>query len=85
MASKGKMGSGGKASQTSVKGTMVLIVKTAWNAHITDALADGCTRELKKLGIECKEIMVPGAVEIPFAIKHFWENMVPRPDAFIAL
>jgi 6,7-dimethyl-8-ribityllumazine synthase len=33
-------------------------------------------------------VVVPGAVEIPFAIKSYWENVSKkkkRPDAFIAL
>jgi len=66
----------------------VVLVKTEWNAAVVDELENGCLKELKKLGIKkivC--ITVPGAFEIPFAVKNYWENVSKkkRPDAFIAL
>jgi len=30
-------------------------------------------------------ITVPGAFEIPFAIKNYWSNAIQKPNAFIAL
>lgn len=61
----------------------VVIVKTEWNAHIIDELEAGCLRVFEQNGVKSKTIVVPGAVEIPFAIKQFSE--ATRCDAFIAL
>jgi 6,7-dimethyl-8-ribityllumazine synthase len=66
----------------------VVLVKTEWNAAITDKLEKGCREELKRSGIRLiKTITVPGAVEIPFAIKSTWENAPgkDKPAAFVAL
>lgn len=70
------------------KDACVVLVKTEWNAAIADQLERGCIAQLEKSGV--KEIIVltvPGAVEIPFAIKNYWENAAKKdkPDAFIAL
>lgn len=71
-----------------VAGAFVVLVKTEWNAEIVDELEKGCINELgnHKLG-KIETVTVPGAVEIPFAIKSIWENRrgKKRPDAFIAL
>jgi 6,7-dimethyl-8-ribityllumazine synthase len=70
------------------KDACVVLVKTEWNAAIVDELEKGCLRKLKELGIKkIISIIVPGAVEIPFAIKHYWENRKKKknPDAFVAL
>lgn len=66
----------------------IVLVKTEWNAAIVDELERGAIAELQKH--EVKKIItvtVPGAVEIPFAIKSFWQSKQKkkRPDAFIAL
>ena len=66
----------------------IVLVKTEWNAAIVDELEQGCIRELEKQ--EVKKIItitVPGAVEIPFAINSYWNNVAKkkRPDAFVAL
>lgn len=66
----------------------VVLVKTEWNAEIVDELENGCIRELKKLGVKkIITLTVPGAIEIPFAIKNYWDKAGKknRPDAFIAL
>lgn len=70
------------------KDACVALIKTEWNAAIVDQLEAGCIAELEKNGV--KKIMVitvPGAFEIPFAIKQCWEisSKKQRPDAFIAL
>jgi len=71
-----------------VQDACVVLVKTEWNASIVDELENGAIAELQKQ--EVKKIItitVPGAVEIPFAIKSYWENSQKKkkPDAFIAL
>ena len=48
---------------------LVVLVKTEWNSEIVDELERGCLRVLKEFTISCKTISVPGAVEIPFAIR----------------
>jgi 6,7-dimethyl-8-ribityllumazine synthase len=70
-------------------GACVVIVKTEWNAVIVDELENGARKVLGKQGIKnLVTITVPGAVEIPFAIKAYWDTMKYKdikPDAFIAL
>jgi len=71
-----------------VQDACIVLVKTEWNAVIADELEKGAIAELQKHPVKkIITITVPGAVEIPFAIKSFWENTdkKKRPDAFIAL
>jgi 6,7-dimethyl-8-ribityllumazine synthase len=66
----------------------VIIVRTEWNAPIVDALEDGCRKKLAEAGVpDIQVILVPGAVEIGFAIKAFWDSHKYKrpPHAFIAL
>lgn len=70
------------------KGACIVLVKTEWNAAIVDQLELGCIAALEKS--QARQIVVltvPGAVEIPFAIKNYWDNCNKknRPAAFIAL
>ena len=67
-----------------IKDAFVIIVATEWNAHIVNKLKAGAIKVFKETGIAYKIITVPGAVEIPFAIKAYSESDKP-PDAFIAL
>ena len=63
----------------------VVIVKTEWNAHIIDRLEKGCKKVLKDNGVKTKTVVVPGAFEIPFAIRTLHTNSKQPADAFIAL
>jgi 6,7-dimethyl-8-ribityllumazine synthase len=66
----------------------VVLVKTEWNAAIVDELEKGCMDVLQKHHVKkIITLTVPGAVEIPFAVKSFWDNSEKkkRPDAFITL
>ena len=67
----------------------VVIVKTEWNSTIVDELENGCRKKLEELGVQkIGLITVPGAVEIPFGIKSYWDAKKyqdDRPCAFIAL
>ncbi|MBO9595957.1 MAG: 6,7-dimethyl-8-ribityllumazine synthase [Niabella sp.] len=65
----------------------VILVKTEWNAAIVDALEEGCRRIFDQYQIRYQTLVVPGAVELPFAIKRHWERTKDSaaPDAFIAL
>ncbi len=71
------------------KDACIIIVKTEWNAAIVDELEAGCVRTLEANGIHhYKVITVPGAFEIPFAVKRYWEMNKykdDRPSAFITL
>ena len=70
------------------KDACIVLVKTEWNTAIVDELEKGCIAELQKHDIKkIISITVPGAFEIPFAIKSYWKNKgkKKRPDAFIAL
>lgn len=71
-----------------VKNACLVLVKTEWNAVIVNELEKGCINILQQLQVKkIITITVPGAVEIPFGIKSYWENIAKkkRPDAFIAL
>src|SRR5687767_5612496 len=67
-----------------LKDALVVLVKTDWNSEIVDELENGCKKVFDQAGIAYKTILVPGAVEIPFAIQQCWANN-NAPTAFIAL
>ena len=67
-----------------LKDVLVVLVKTEWNSEITDELENGCKKVFKEYNIKTITITVPGAVEIPFAIKQCWAHN-NAPSAFIAL
>jgi 6,7-dimethyl-8-ribityllumazine synthase len=72
-----------------IQNACVVIIKTEWNAAIVDELERGCRSTLEKYGAHVQDvIVVPGAFEIPFGIKAYWEvhkYKDDRPRAFIAL
>jgi 6,7-dimethyl-8-ribityllumazine synthase len=67
----------------------IIIVRTEWNAAIVDELEKGCRNALNTHKIrDSKVLTVPGAFEISFGIKSYWElkgNKEGSPSAFIAL
>jgi 6,7-dimethyl-8-ribityllumazine synthase len=72
------------------KNAFIVLVKTEWNAAIVDELERGCIGKLNEAGIKkVTTVTVPGVVEIPFAIRAYWEHSrnkkKRKPDAFIAL
>ena len=67
-----------------IKDALVVLVKTEWNAPIVDELERGCKSVLDQYGIDSRTLVVPGAVEIPFAINQAWAQ-TNTPSAFIAL
>ncbi|ATL48563.1 6,7-dimethyl-8-ribityllumazine synthase [Chitinophaga caeni] len=72
-----------------LEGASVVIIYTEWNEFIINELMSGCDRILEKHNIkDVTKIQVPGAVEIPFAIKQYWEQTKGtgvQPSAFISL
>ena len=70
------------------KNACIVLVKTEWNSAIVDQLERGCIALLEKHSVkEIIVVTVPGAFEIPFAIKNYWDNAgkKQKPHAFIAL
>ena len=70
------------------KNACIVLIKTEWNAAIVDELEKGCREILAAQKIKkIVTITVPGAVEIPFAIKNYWENSRKKnkADAFVSL
>lgn len=68
-----------------LKDAFIVIVKTEWNNLIVNKLETGAKKVLKKQNISSKTITVPGAVEIPFAVKQHYTNTPKTPDAYIVL
>jgi 6,7-dimethyl-8-ribityllumazine synthase len=69
----------------SLKDAFVIIVKTEWNAGIVNKLEAGAKKVLAAQGIGYKVITVPGAFEIPFAVKTHYAYSERMPDAYITL
>lgn len=71
------------------KDACIIIVQTEWNQPVVNKLLNGCLKILKQFEMSnYKVITVPGAFEIPFAVKNCWEtyhNGFEKPKVFIAL
>ena len=70
------------------KDACIVLVKTEWNTAIVEQLERGCIAMLEKHAVKkIIVVTVPGAFEIPFAVKNYWNSnsRKKRPDAFIAL
>lgn len=70
------------------KDACVVLVRTDWNAASIDKLQAGCIKIFNEHKVSYKIVTVPGAFEIPFAIKKYWEKNQYRegkPNAFIAM
>jgi 6,7-dimethyl-8-ribityllumazine synthase len=66
----------------------VVIVRTEWNAAIVDKLQEGCLKVLDVHGVKHIILTVPGAFEIPFGVKAYWDKhraTKDKPAAFITL
>ncbi len=66
----------------------IVLVKTEWNAMIVDELEAGCLRILQQYNTRVVTLVVPGCVEIPFAIHRHWaksKQQLDEPHAYIAL
>jgi 6,7-dimethyl-8-ribityllumazine synthase len=68
-----------------IKDAFVVIVKTEWNAHIINKLEAGVKKVLKAQNVGYKTLVVPGAFEIPFAVKNHYTYTNQLPDAYITL
>ena len=63
---------------------LVVLVKTEWNSAIVDELERGCLRVLAAQKVASKTLVVPGAVEIPFAVRQA-SKAIQNAAAFITL
>src|SRR6476661_450190 len=67
----------------------VVIIKTDWNTRVINQLEEGCVRVLKQYNVSnIRTFAVPGAFEIPFAIRQYWDMFKykdGKPHVFIAL
>ena len=70
---------------SSIGDAFVVIVKTELNAAIVNKLEAGAKKIFKQQGVKCKVLTVPGAVEIPFAVKQHYTYCSALPDAYIVL
>lgn len=66
----------------------VVIVYTEWNDAVTNELVAGCERTLGQYNISrVTKVQVPGAFELPFACKQYWDatkGTGQQPGAIIA-
>ncbi len=70
------------------KDACVVIVYTEWNEMTIGKLKEGCCKVLDEHQIKYVLLQVPGAFEIPFAVKAYWDHHKGKgsqPNAFIAL
>lgn len=66
-----------------LKDAFIIIVKTEWNADIVNKLEASAKKIFRSQGIRCKTIVVPGAVEIPFAVSAYARSGEKSADAYI--
>ena len=62
------------------------IVQARFNAHVGDRLRDACMAELRRLGVaedDIEVVTVPGALEVPLALKVLAES--DEFDALVAI
>jgi 6,7-dimethyl-8-ribityllumazine synthase len=66
----------------------VVIVYTEWNDTVINELVAGCDRALEQYNVsKVTKLIVPGAFELPFACKQYWEQTkgtARQPGAIIA-
>ncbi|MCW3093675.1 MAG: 6,7-dimethyl-8-ribityllumazine synthase [Ferruginibacter sp.] len=70
------------------KGAHVVIISTEWNAETIEKLEASCKKLLEENQVKYTVVTVPGAFEIAFCIKSYWEAhkyKEDKPNAFIAL
>jgi 6,7-dimethyl-8-ribityllumazine synthase len=69
-------------------GAGIVIVRTEWNDAIVSALEQGCREVLDQAGVSYRVVTAPGAFEIPFTVRAFWDAHKykdDKPRTFIAL
>ncbi len=67
-------------------GACIVIVSTEWNADVVEELEKGARKVLSQFPLKVVSFKVPGAVELGFGVKKFWElhkDSPDRPSAFV--
>ena len=70
-----------KEKWSTLKNKKILILNTQWNTNIVNSLTKSAIKLLEFANVKYQVITVPGAYEIPFAIK----KLIDKYDGFIAL
>ncbi|MEI8267728.1 MAG: 6,7-dimethyl-8-ribityllumazine synthase [Betaproteobacteria bacterium] len=81
-----KDASKGQAAALRGEGLSIGIVRARFNDELTSALAQACITELRALGVDegdIRHVTVPGALEVPVALKALAET--EDHDALVAL
>lgn len=76
----------GQADKLDGRKLCIGIVQARFNESVTNALAQACTQELERLGVDSDNVThvkVPGALEVPVALQSMAES--DKFDALIAL
>ena len=76
----------GQAAALRGEGLSIGIVRARFNDELTSALAQACLAELRALGVDegdIRHVTVPGALEVPVALKALAET--GDHDALVAL
>ena len=76
----------GQAAALRGEGLSIGIVRARFNDELTSALAQACLAELRALGVDegdIRHVTVPGALEVPVALKAMAET--GDHDALVAL
>jgi 6,7-dimethyl-8-ribityllumazine synthase len=76
----------GKAARQGGQGLRIGIVQARFNEAVTNELAQACKGELLALGVaeaDIRQVLVPGALEIPLALQALAEQ--GQCDALVAL
>jgi 6,7-dimethyl-8-ribityllumazine synthase len=68
-----------------LRGAFVVIIKTEWNEAFVNRLEKGVKKIFRRYGIKSTTLTVPGAIEIPFAVKQHYAYSKKTPDAYITL
>ncbi|MFN4006002.1 MAG: 6,7-dimethyl-8-ribityllumazine synthase [Chitinophagaceae bacterium] len=68
-----------------IEDAFVVIVKTEWNASIVDALESGAISILNAAAVAHETLVVPGAVELTFAVRAHALQASRKADAYIVL
>ncbi len=77
------VGTPSKRDIPSLPGARVLVVEARYHARINDLLLQGARRVLDASGVACELARVPGALEIPPAIRLAADS--GRFDAYVAI
>ena len=76
----------GQAAALRGEGLSIGLVRARFNDELTSALAQACIAELRALGVDAgdiRHVTVPGALEVPVALKALAET--EDHDALVAL